>query len=86
MKYLAGLVALWTCAVASLTPVAGALPEVRTDKGRVTGVGGRNAAVRVFKGIPFAAPPVGLFRWRAPQPVACSLGGVRVNRRAKRNH
>ncbi|GAB3264599.1 carboxylesterase family protein [Larkinella harenae] len=32
--------------------------------------------VRVFKGIPFAAPPVGSLRWKAPQPVK-SWQGVR---------
>ena len=26
--------------------------------------------VRVYKGLPFAAPPIGPLRWRAPQPVA----------------
>ncbi len=39
---------------------------VKIDSGYVVGSG---TAVRVYKGIPFAAPPVGELRWRAPQPV-----------------
>jgi len=39
---------------------------VKIDSGYVIGSG---TAVRVYKGIPFAAPPVGELRWRAPQPV-----------------
>src|SRR5580698_1915483 len=43
---------------------------VKLDAGLVSGVTGTNPEVRVFKGIPFAAPPVANLRWRAPQPVA----------------
>ncbi|HPO15304.1 MAG TPA: carboxylesterase/lipase family protein [Candidatus Hydrogenedentes bacterium] len=43
---------------------------VVTESGQVVGtrLGGRNN-VEVFKGIPFAAPPVGQLRWQPPQPV-----------------
>jgi para-nitrobenzyl esterase len=49
---------------------------VRIDAGLVSGVAGGTANMRVFKGIPFAAPPVGPLRWRPPQPVG-SWAGVR---------
>jgi para-nitrobenzyl esterase len=43
---------------------------VRLDTGIISGVTGNSPDVRVFKGIPFAAPPVGDLRFRAPQPPA----------------
>jgi len=49
---------------------------VKTASGLISGVEGRNPAVTVFKGIPFAAPPIGPLRWRAPTPSA-SWPGVR---------
>jgi len=44
--------------------------QVKIDSGTVAGTASGQPAVRVFKGIPFAAPPLGDNRWKAPQPVA----------------
>jgi para-nitrobenzyl esterase len=41
---------------------------VRTDMGLVSGIPGSTDEVRVYKGIPFAAPPVGDLRWHEPRP------------------
>lgn len=47
---------------------------VQTAQGKVEGQKESNSTVTVFKGIPFAAPPVGDLRWRAPQPAAAWQG------------
>src|SRR5580704_5258190 len=43
---------------------------VKTESGQVEGVAGKNPEITVYKGIPFAAPPVGDLRWKPPQPPA----------------
>ncbi|MFM1756115.1 MAG: hypothetical protein RL621_1057 [Bacteroidota bacterium] len=42
-------------------------PTVTTNAGKVAGF--KEGNINVFKGIPFAAPPVGELRWKAPQPI-----------------
>ena len=65
---------LFLCVTISATA---AIPEpVKLDAGLVSGTAGASGEVRVFKGIPFAAPPVGPLRWKSPQPVA-KWDGVR---------
>ncbi len=49
---------------------------VRLASGEISGLRANADGIRVFKGIPFAAPPVGDLRWKAPQPVA-KWNGVR---------
>jgi para-nitrobenzyl esterase len=48
----------------------------QTENGKVRGLPAADPRITSFKGIPFAAPPVGENRWRAPQPAA-NWEGVR---------
>jgi len=52
-------------------------PPIRIESGLIAGTANEEGNVRIFKGIPFAAPPVGELRWKAPQPAA-SWDSVRV--------
>ena len=52
------------------------LRQVKTENGWVKGIEAADPRITAFKGIPFAAPPVGENRWRAPQPCE-NWGGVK---------
>ncbi|MBQ3881688.1 MAG: carboxylesterase family protein [Bacteroidales bacterium] len=42
-------------------------PQVKVQQGVLEGT--LESGIKIFRGIPFAAPPVGDLRWKAPQPV-----------------
>ena len=42
--------------------------QTKTENGLVRGIEAADPRITVFRGVPFAAPPTGKNRWRAPQP------------------
>lgn len=70
MKTVLALVMMMVCGAA----FAQDAPRVTVAEGVLEGVD--VSGVKVFKGVPFAAPPVGELRWKAPQPVE-KWSGVR---------
>ncbi|MGO8670653.1 MAG: carboxylesterase/lipase family protein [Capsulimonadaceae bacterium] len=72
MTYLTTVVLI--AAVVLLTnavlPGAAAVDVVAVESGQLQGVTNADQTVRIFKGVPFAAPPVGDLRWKEPQPAA----------------
>ena len=42
---------------------------IKTANGKIEGTSNTDNTVRVFKSVPFAAPPVDELRWKAPKPV-----------------
>lgn len=70
-------------AQAARAPLA---PEVKLADGVVEGIKmrGQHKDVRVFRGIPYAAPPVNEFRFREPQPVARWAGVLKARQFAPR--
>src|SRR5687768_18340220 len=80
MKRLAFLFAL-AAVIVTVSGTAAMIPEqVKIDTGALEGVTGTvHPTVRIFKAIPFAAPPVGENRWKAPQPAAKWDGVFKAN-------
>jgi para-nitrobenzyl esterase len=71
------LIAALASLLAAQTGLAAITEPIPIDSGLVTGAAGTTPDARVFKGIPFAAPPVGDLRWHAPMPPA-HWDGVRA--------
>ncbi|UVE17214.1 carboxylesterase family protein [Pseudomonas sp. LS44] len=70
LRLYAVLAGLLLCGAASAVQAG---PQVKIDSGWVEGAVVNNA--RLFRNIPFAEPPLGALRWKAPQPAA-PWGGV----------
>ena len=60
---MAGMLSLVACGAQNSGPV------LTIEGGQIQGVTTDIKGVTVYRGIPFAAPPTGQNRWRAPQPV-----------------
>jgi para-nitrobenzyl esterase len=71
LRLLAFCIAVLSCFLLGFSATASADPlTVKTAQGRVHGKTINDGKVRAFLGLPYAAPPVGDLRWKAPQPVA----------------
>jgi len=65
MLWLMGAVAFSSCQKKNILDVN----AIKTESGFVSGGLSSDSSVKIFIGIPFAAPPLSGLRWKAPQPV-----------------
>lgn len=68
---------LLMCTIGSFAQKNEPVTLATTRAGKVSGVLSADRSVASFKGVPFAAPPVGDLRWKAPEPVK-PWSGTRV--------
>jgi para-nitrobenzyl esterase len=66
------IIALAVSCAKKVSDIDTLVDPIKIDTGYISGtiVGDIGKEVRIFRGIPYAAPPVGDLRWKAPQPVA----------------
>ena len=71
LKFLFVCIAVLSCFLLGLSQFASADPlNVKTAQGKVHGKTINDGKVRAFLGLPYAAPPIGDLRWKAPQAPA----------------
>jgi para-nitrobenzyl esterase len=63
--------------VISATSALAQIPNITTESGAISGV--NEGGLSVYKGVPFAAPPVGDLRWRPPIAVAPWTGARKAD-------
>ncbi|HLX94091.1 MAG TPA: carboxylesterase family protein [Puia sp.] len=68
-KILTVLVALLMWGVATFSQANGYPNLIQISGGLISGTSSQDGQVHIYKGIPFAAPPIAGLRWREPQPV-----------------
>ena len=71
------LLPLLAMALGCNSPEEAENPILTVEGGQIQGVLAENPGVYVYKGIPYAAPPIGDLRWKEPQPVV-AWDSVRV--------
>src|SRR5579863_8458098 len=66
----------WILALAALLAFSASActQTIRVEGGEISGVAAKTPGVVAYKGIPYAAPPVGNLRWRAPEAVVAWQG------------
>ncbi|SKC19027.1 carboxylesterase/lipase family protein [Dyadobacter psychrophilus] len=70
------LAAVFCCITTTMTLFAQTSNQVTVENGILEGTREAGSELLIFKGVPFAAPPVGDLRWKEPQP-AKNWDGVR---------
>ncbi len=60
--------------VASFITATKDFDAINVEGGQISGTLNKDGDVHIFRGIPFAASPVGDLRWKAPQPVKAWTG------------
>ena len=69
MKHSFAFAMIALCLSACATDSSNPNPVIDITGGKVQGIFSETPGVVVYKGIPYAAPPIGELRWEAPQPV-----------------
>src|SRR5687768_2742764 len=58
----------------AMSPGHAEAAQVKLDSGAIEGTQSSDGRVKIYKGIPYGAPPTGNLRWQPPRPVVPWVG------------